>query len=176
MLDGLISLILLSVIVLAFGTLAYGAVSAAPWVPLRSRDVKRLLQAANLKGGEVFIDLGSGDGRILTAAARQGAEAVGYEVALVPYAFSQVRRLFCPQRSHISIRLKSFWSERFDGADVIACFLTPPAMVRLQGRIPGELKKGARFVTYAFPLPDTTPSNVDKPTNKSVSIYTYTKT
>ena len=44
--------------------------NAAPWVPTRRRDMERILALAKIKPGEVFYDLGCGDGRLLVAAAR----------------------------------------------------------------------------------------------------------
>ncbi len=169
----LIGLVLLAAVLLLFGTMAYGAISAAPWVPLGRRDTERMVAAASLEPGQVLVDLGCGDGRILAAAAKRGFTAIGYEVAFLPYFLAQARRLFSPHRRRMKVRLKSFWHEPLGQADAVVCFLTPPAMRRLRTRVPHELKPGARFVTYAFPLPDAEPSLVDKPDRRTMSIYVY---
>ena len=52
----------------------------APWVPLESHVVNNVMELAQIKPGEVFYDLGSGDGRLVIAAAFRGARACGIEV------------------------------------------------------------------------------------------------
>lgn len=173
MLESLPAILLLVVLLVVFGTLGYGAWSAAPWVPLGQREVERMLDVAELRPGELFYDLGCGDGRLLTAAARRGATAVGFEIALLPYTLAQVRRLLSPQRKLISVRYHSFWTEPFSSAQVISCFLTPYAMRRLEPKLAKELRPGSRFVTYAFKLPTRLPSVTNKPFPTATTIYRY---
>jgi Xaa-Pro aminopeptidase len=57
-----------------------GGIRGAPFVLTGSRTVKTMTALANIQPGEKAADLGSGDGRILIAIARAGAEAHGYEI------------------------------------------------------------------------------------------------
>ena len=50
------------------------------YVPTRLQTVERMLDFAELKAGETLVDLGSGDGRIVLAAAKRGANARGIEL------------------------------------------------------------------------------------------------
>ena len=60
---------------------ALPALIGAPYVPSRSREVQRLFaEALPLGKGDVVLDIGSGDGVVLMAAAQQGAWAIGYEI------------------------------------------------------------------------------------------------
>lgn len=60
---------------------ALPALIGAPYVPSRSREVQRLFaEALPLGKGDVVLDIGSGDGVVLMAAAQQGARAIGYEI------------------------------------------------------------------------------------------------
>ena len=158
-----------------FGTLAYGALSAAPWVPLGQRDVERLLHLAQLKPGELLYDLGCGDGRLLVTATKlYQVRAVGFEVALVPYLLARLRIYFSGTSKTVSVHYRSFWTESFKPADAVVCFLTPQALKKLEAKIPSELCPGARFVTYAFKLKSMTPTLVSKPRPLATSIYLYT--
>ncbi|MDP3986382.1 MAG: class I SAM-dependent methyltransferase [Candidatus Veblenbacteria bacterium] len=169
------SLLVLVLVLLVVGSLAYGALSAAPWVPLRSRDVARLIEFCQPQPGEVLVDLGCGDGRIITTAARRyGLKSVGYEVALVPYFLAQLRILWSGTRGRARVHLKSFWGVDLSSADIVVCFLTPSAMARLAPKLEREIKPGARFATYAFSLPGRAPSGVSKPNPSDVSVYLYT--
>lgn len=169
------AILLLVAILAALGTLAWGALSAAPWVPLPRRDVERLLDMVAPRPGETLYDLGCGDGRLLIAAAeRYGAQAVGYELAIVPYIVALVRRSISPARGRIKVHYRSFWGIDFAAAQAIVCFLTPYAMRRLKPKLAAELSPGARFATYAFRLPDRTPTAVNRGSGHELPIYLYT--
>ena len=49
------------------------------WVPTPDALVERMLDMAQVKAGDVVVDLGSGDGKIAIAAAKRGAKARGIE-------------------------------------------------------------------------------------------------
>lgn len=171
MVDSLFLLIILAALVVITGTAALGAISAAPWVPLRQHEVRRLLALAGLKRGEILYDLGAGDGRILAMAVSEfGARAIGWEIAVLPYFLARLRLM----RLHTAqLRMSNFFQADLSQADVIACFLTPMAMAKLVPKLQRELKAGARFVSYAFPLPDIKEDAIDKPTKRETRIFLY---
>ncbi len=176
MLSAPVLALLFLVVLSLLGTLAYGALSAAPWVPLGRADTERLLHLAQLCPGELLYDLGCGDGRLLTAAAkRYGVRAVGFEIALLPYLLAQARIRLAGVGERVTVRYQSFWHVPFDRADAVVCFLTPQALQRLQTKIPSELKPSARFVTYAFKLKSLSPTFVSKPSPTATPIYLYTR-
>src|SRR5262245_27634714 len=51
----------------------------AVWVPTHPAVVESMLDMANVTSTDVVVDLGSGDGRTVIAAARRGAKAIGFE-------------------------------------------------------------------------------------------------
>ena len=59
----------------------YGGLRGAPWVPMRARDVERVMKLAEINAGQKIYDLGCGDGRVLLAAAERGAEAIHESVS-----------------------------------------------------------------------------------------------
>lgn len=162
--SGIGAILLLLVILLVLATLAWGALSAAPWVPLPRRDVKRLLELARVQPGELVYDLGCGDGRLVVAAAKlYGARAVGFEVALVPYLFAKLRVWLSGVADRATIRYQNFWPVPLTPADAVVCFLTPYAMAKLEPKFTAEAKPGARLVSYAFRFHQRQPSAVSKP-------------
>jgi SAM-dependent methyltransferase len=175
MLASIYSILLLLALIIIFGTLAYGALSAAPWVPLKKKDIKRLLDLANLKPGELIYDLGCGDGRLLIMAAKvYGVRAVGFEIALLPYLIAKLKILILGLNKQVKVLYKDFWQIPLSPADAIVCFLTPYAMKKLERKIPSELKPGARFVSYVFQLHSLPNKIVSKPLPTDAPIYLYT--
>jgi SAM-dependent methyltransferase len=71
-----LSALLLALVVL----LLYSLLRGAPYVPTKRRDIDTALDMMNLKAGDTVVDLGSGDGGVLKAAAERGYAAVGYEI------------------------------------------------------------------------------------------------
>lgn len=171
----ILELLLLMAIVLAvLGTAAWAGIRAAPWVPTRSADVRRLLRLARVRPGELVVDLGCGDGRVLCMAAEEfGARAVGYELSLLPYLVAKLRAFFHRKRDRIDIRFRDFYGIALNEADVVFCFLSDHAMKRLRTKFVQELKPGARVVSYAFSLSDLPGVVRDKPTPKLVAAYLY---
>ncbi len=155
-------------------TLALGGYSLAPWLPIFKRDMLRALTLANLKAGERFYDLGSGDGRLVRLAAKQyGALATGIEIALPLYVWS--RALQIVQRiPGVNYRLNSFFNTPLQDADVVYVFGRPGKLgKKITDKLTKELRSGARVVSYTFPLEGKVPLHIDKPTEKDLSIYLY---
>src|SRR3989338_1095540 len=163
------------ILIIAFlGTFAWAGIVAAPWIPIRRKDVDRLLSLAQPKAGEWLCDLGCGDGRILVRAAQQyQVRGVGYEISLLPYLLCWSRIWLSRVWPGVTVRYRNFYHQTLSQADVVTVFLTPKAMARLGRKFISELKPGARVVSYAFPIPDWTPAMVSKPTATSMSIYVY---
>ncbi|MFH1582800.1 MAG: class I SAM-dependent methyltransferase, partial [Candidatus Falkowbacteria bacterium] len=73
---------LLFVIICGF-SLIFSVLSFAPWVPSRSRDLKRTFKLADLRPGQIFYDLGCGNGKVAIYAANNfKVKAVGLEISL----------------------------------------------------------------------------------------------
>lgn len=113
--------------------------------------IRKALDAVDMKPGELFIDVGCGDGRVLReAATRCGVIGRGYEVN--PIAFIKARLLTAGRRG-IEVRYQNFWNADLGGADVVSCYLFPDVMRRLGEKLAGELAAGARVISFNFPIP-----------------------
>lgn len=156
---------------LIVGTAAYAGLRAAPWVPTKKKDVLRFLGLAKIKSGEKFYDLGCGDGRFVSAATRAGADAVGYEISLLPYFLAKLRGLFLRNKNY-KILYKDFWKQDLKDADVVYIFLMPDAFEKLKAKFTKELKPGARVISLVWPIKGWEPSQVSKEDGR-VSLYLY---
>lgn len=139
--------------------IAFSGVSGAPWVPARSYDIERLLDDAEVTVGTRYVELGCGDGRLVVAAARRGAIAVGYELNPILWLVATLR---CLGVAHASIRFGNFWRVSLHKADVVMVFLVPRTMPRLAQKAAAEMKSGARLVSYVFPIVGQKPELVRK--------------
>lgn len=141
---------ILSVLLLLLSvSFAYAAVRFAPWLPTHQKDIARALDLARLKAGERFADLGCGDGRVVREAARRGARATGYEIALPLVLWNAVR----PKPSGARFVFKDLFTADVSDVDVVYLFGTPQTLRgRLREKLERELKPGARVLSYAFAM------------------------
>lgn len=144
---------------------AISSISGAPWVPARSFDIEVLLDDVHVRSGDVYIELGCGDGRLVRAAARRGAIAIGYELNPLLWLFAWLGSI---RFKNAHIRFGNFWNQDISQADIVMAFLVPRTMPRLGTKVSHEMKKGSRLVSYIFPIPDV------KHTRKHRSWYIYT--
>ncbi len=154
--------LILFLIVLPFGL---GAIFGAPYLPILRRDSHKLLDIADIKPGQVLIDLGSGDGRLLRAAAARGATCIGYEIN--PYLVL-VSRLVCWRYRHrVTIHTANLWNTRLAPADVIYVFMIDKHMARLEKKFTEEIQRPTKVISYIFELP------TKQPTQKTRNTYVY---
>lgn len=166
--------VFLLALIVVVGTAAIGAWKAAPWVPTRLHDVRRMLDLAGVKPGETVVDLGSGDGRFLSVAVRSyGARGIGYELSLLPYLASLVVLWGPLRKKRVAVHYADFFRADLSQADVITIFLTPNAMKKLSEKFTRELKPGCRVVSFAFSWPGRIPAEVNKPRPRDSTVYLY---
>jgi len=134
---------------------AIAGLVGAPWVPILRPQSKAVFDLAGLKPGQTIIDLGSGDGRLLLAAARHGLNAIGYEINPFMYLISLIVTL--RYRRRITIRLADIWNVRLPAADAVYVFMMPRFMNRLERKLATELSPGTPVVSMAFKFPGRRP-------------------
>ncbi|PIR93278.1 hypothetical protein COT99_01645 [Candidatus Falkowbacteria bacterium CG10_big_fil_rev_8_21_14_0_10_43_10] len=162
------------IILIPFFYLAMAALSFAPWVPCWKKDLGRIFKLAGLQKGEVFYDLGCGNGRtVFYAAKHYNARAIGVELALPLYLWCKLRHLFYINRG-VTIKWKNLFKEDLSRADVVYFFGLPKSIKnKLKKKLERELKPGARVVSYAFTIPDWDIVVKDKPREKDTPVYLY---
>jgi ubiquinone/menaquinone biosynthesis C-methylase UbiE len=137
------------------------AENLAPYIPTPQAVVDRMLEAAQLKAGETVYDLGSGDGRILIAAAQKyGARGVGVEISpdLCEKAKSRILQLGLTDR--ITMIHGSALRVDLRPADVVTMYLLTTSNERLKPNLEKYLKPGARVISNEFPVKGWKPREV----------------
>jgi SAM-dependent methyltransferase len=145
--------------------------SGQPWVPANEDRIHRALELAALKPGEVLFDLGSGDGRVLVAAAQDfGARAVGVELSPLLFALAWVKIQAQGLQHKISLHCGSFYQADIHDANVVYLYLTRENANRLRSKLELEMKPGARVVSVISDLEGWTPAGVDR--DQPIFLYT----
>jgi len=119
------------------------------WVPTPPELVQTMLDLARVTKDDYVIDLGSGDGRTIIAAARRGARGLGVEFNPEMVALS--RRL--AEAAHLSDRATFVQGDMFEAdiskATVMAIYLLPANLEKLLPRFQA-LAPGTRIVSNTF--------------------------
>jgi predicted RNA methylase len=121
-----------------------------------------MLVLAQLKAGEVFFDLGAGDGRTVIMAAKDfGARAVGVELRedLVKKALSTVYEQGLQDR--VTIVNGDIFTVDLTSADVIFLYLTTSANEKVKPKLESELKRGVRVISHDYEIVGWKPQKVE---------------
>lgn len=144
-------LILICVMVAVFVLYSlYAIYSAAPFVPMSMKRVRLMIERANLRPGMRFIDLGSGDGRIVMEAAKSDAICTGIEINPTLLVWSRVRAWMRGQAGKVSFQRQNLWLTDVSEADVVSIFFIHPKMNKLMKKLQREMKPGAKVLSYRF--------------------------
>lgn len=119
----------------------------APYVWSSKKTVEIMMRFADVRSGERVYDLGCGDGRLVRAAARRGASAVGIEASLLTCILAWLWSL--PVRN-ARIRFGDLWEREYVDADVLFCYMLVASMERFEREIWPTLKPGCRVVSNSF--------------------------
>ena len=138
-----------------------------PFVRTGPETVTRMVELGDIHWGEKAADLGSGDGRIVIALAKAGAEAHGYEISPLLVLWSRYRIHKAGLSDEATIHWKSFWRQDYASFNVVTVFGVTRMMKPLEAKLRAELKPGSRVIANLFPLP-TWPHS-----KKEGSVYIY---
>ncbi len=145
------------VLIFSFGAvLLFGA----PYLPTLRPQVEQAMELVNLKSGQTLIELGCGDGRVLIAAARQGINAIGYELNPFLALIAWVRTR--SYKNQIKIICGNFWTRDLPKGDAIFTFLLPKYMAKLDAKLAAYEHKPIKLVSIAFAIPGKTDSSPKK--------------
>ena len=151
--------------------------SLAPFVPTPQDVVNRMLTMAEVKKGDVVYDLGCGDGRLVIAAAKRGARAVGIDIDPQRIEESRANARAAGVEDLVEFRLQDALEADVSDATVVTLYLLSSSNVKLRPRLTKQLKPGARIVSHQFGMGDWEPAKVETFTDgngTSRTLYLWT--
>ena len=149
--------------VLAAGSAARAQERFSPFIASDPVSVGQMIVLADLRDGDTVVDLGSGDGRIVIAAARAHAGIRGWGVDLDEKLVLESNA--AAQAQGLAERIRFVRGDVFDAdlsqADVIFIWLWPEIMRMLRPKILAEARPGTRVITGIWALGNWRPDRVD---------------
>jgi SAM-dependent methyltransferase len=125
------------------------------WVPSPESTVEKMLDVAKVTPQDFVVDLGSGDGRNVIAAARRGARALGVEYNPDMVELSKRNAAQAGVAEKASFVQGDMYAAEFSQATVLALFLLPDNLLKLRDKF-AALKPGTRIVANTFGIEEWT--------------------
>lgn len=138
------------------------------WVPTSEALVERMLDLARVTADDVVMDLGSGDGRTVIAAAKRGARAVGVEFSPDLVALSRRLAAEAGVEARATFVEADMYTADISKATVLALFLLPANLERLRDAFLA-LRPGTRVVINTYAIPEWEPD--EQQTLPNCSVY-----
>jgi SAM-dependent methyltransferase len=115
--------------------------------------VDAMLTAAKVTSADIVYDLGSGDGRIVIAAAKKyGARGVGIEINPQLVAESNASARAAGVSHLVQFVQGDLFTADFSAATVVTLYLGPSLNERIKPRLVRELRPGTRVVSHVYDM------------------------
>ena len=156
------SVIICESLLLFFGFyLIWSWINQTPFYPSKTKPLNNLLKDLNLGKNINFIDIGSGDGRIVIWGAKQGFNADGIEFNPFLTLFSRIMILLNRVSGKAKIYNKDFTKHDFSKYDFAYLYIFPEHMDKVSDNLFKQMKKGSVVVTNTFKFTNRTPDKID---------------
>lgn len=145
-------------------------VFGAPYLPTLKPQIHTALDMLALKPGQTLVEVGSGDGRVLLAAAKRGWNVVGYELnpLLVLFSLWYTRKY----RHQVRIVWGNALTKEWPLTDGVYVFGIDRIMPKLHTKITQSIKKPVKVASFSFMLKDQKPIQ----TKNGVHLYRISPT
>ena len=164
------------IIVLVLLSLVVAWMSLAPWVPTRAKDLVRIQKIIALQPGQIFLEMGCGNGRVCKYIAEHNprAKVLGIELALIFYLLTKIR-IWITGPENLEIKFGNALKYDISNVDVIYVFgLIETINAPIKKKVLAEMKPGAKLVSYNFAMkkwPGKTTQYKETPTTTSIYVY-----
>lgn len=129
-----------------------------PFVPATPAQIENVLTVLRRRSG-TLVDIGSGDGRIVIAAAKKGFRAVGFELNPWLVWYSRYRAWREGVDCNTSFYISDLWKVSFSQYNNVVIFGVPQMMAQLEKKLQGDLPSTAKVVACRFPFPTWIPDD-----------------
>ena len=132
-----------------------------PFVTTPMKVVARMLDMAQVGPKDFLIDLGCGDGRIVTEAAKRGARAVGVDLDAYLIELCRRRARENGLEQLASFEHKDIFEVDLSPATVVTMYLLPEHNLKLRDKLKREVKNGTRVLSHDWDMGDWIPDQRD---------------
>lgn len=145
-----------------------------PYVPTPPEVVDRMLEMAQVSSDDVLVDLGSGDGRIVIAAATEYGVSDARGIDLDPQRVKEARANAheAGVEDQVSFEEGDLFNKDFSDATVLTMYLLQSVNLRLKPVILDTMEPGSRVVSHDFDMGDWLPDQEDNVNGRRIYLWT----
>lgn len=145
------------------------------FVPTRDAVIEAMLETAGVGPNDIVYDLGCGDGRIVVAAAKRGARAVGIDID--PQRITEAKQRAADEgvTDKVTFLEQDLFQSDIREATVVTLYLLPSLNVKLRPMLMEQLRPGTRIVSHDFDMGDWKPEKTVEADGKTVYFWTIPK-
>lgn len=125
----------------------------SPWWRTNAKTARAIIRLAKISSRDKVYDLGCGDGILILESALKGATGVGVEIDFLRALVARVRLLLKGKGKEVKIIRGNLFDTNVSDATVVAMYLVPKTLARLEKKLKKELRPKTRVVTYVYELP-----------------------
>lgn len=143
-----------------------------PYIPTPNAAVDKMLELAKVGPGDLVLDMGSGDGRIVIAAAQLGARGRGVEINsdLIERSNRNAERA---NVAHLTeFRQEDMFETSLSDVSVLTLYVLTQSNLRLRPRILEQMQPGSRVVSHQFGMQDWEPDRIERHLHSRLFLWT----
>ena len=142
------------------------------WIPTQPEHIELFFEMCPISPSDVVYDLGSGDGRIvIAAAAKYGASGVGIESDSDLILLSNEKAKEAGVEGRVRFVLRDFFKADFSRADVVTMYLSPKVNRKLRPLLAAQLAPGTRVVSHKYEIDGWEPVGRAKAEGRTLYLY-----
>lgn len=143
------------------------------YVPTPPEVVEEMLKMADVHKGDVLYDLGSGDGRIVIAAAKKfGVRGVGIDIDPERIREAEANAKAAGVTNLVKFRQEDLFEADIHEATVVTLYLLERLNEQLRPKLLRDLKPGTRIVSHAFRMGDWEPEKSAEVNGRRIYMWT----
>ena len=150
----IISLLIFLIFMSVYGlSLIYSSLMGSPYVPTRSKVILEILSEVKFKKNKLFIELGSGDARVIRLAVKKyHLKGLAVDINGLINLWAKILSKFDKTNKDIVFKTENIFDTNLTKADYLYLFLMPDLLKKLVSKFDKELKKGTILISHGFPI------------------------
>lgn len=156
-------------------SLLYSSIKGCYFVPSNKRALEKIFSNLSFKKNQRFIDLGSGDGRVvLYIAKKYKIKALGLEINPLLLLYSKIKAKIFKIKNAEFLRVNLI-KDNWPSADIIYLFLIPKLIFKIKKELKKRLDDGSLIISHGFSIDNFNKYLINKINNQPFPTYFYKK-
>ncbi len=148
----------------------------SPYVPTRNKIILDILKEIKFQKGKLFVELGSGDARIIRLAVKKyHLKGLAVDINGLINLWGKILSKFDKTDKNIIFKTENIFNTNLTKADYLYLFLMPDLLKKLVPKFNHELKRGTIVISHGFPINEFKNRLIKRVDRKPFPTYYYKK-